>query len=104
MRAKVRSKAATTFLERELHFAKKLVVVRHGFLRLAREWNPDAREVNRDRDRPDGQRALRLREVVRLPIGVVDRLADRACFRLVLKRNTIRKTHDLGRLVGGKIS
>jgi hypothetical protein len=91
-------------LHGELHLAQQLVVVGDRLLGLARERDPHAREVHDDRQRPDRQRALGLLELVRLPVGVVDRFADGARLGLVLERHAVGEAHDLGRLVDREVA
>ena len=98
-RAKMRAELATTLLDGELHLAQELVVVGDRLFGLARERHPHAREVDDDDHRRHRQAALGLLELVRLPVRVVDALADRARLRLVLEGHAVGEAHDLGAVV-----
>src|SRR5450432_3986060 len=84
---------ATAFLQGERDLAQKLGIVGDRFFGLAGERHPDARQVDEDRHRPDGQRSTRLGEAVVLPVQLVDGLADGASLGLVLQRNAVGEAH-----------
>ena len=92
---------AAALLRGELDLLGDLRVVGDRLLRLAGERDPDRRDVDEQRHRPDRERPPGLREEVVAPVGLDDRLGHPAGPLLEEERHAVGEAEELDRLVGG---
>ena len=92
---------AAALLGRELDLLDDVRVVGHRLLGLAGERHPDRSDVDEQRHRSHGQRALGLAQQVVAPVGAHDGLGDAAGAALEQQRDAVGEAEELDRLVGG---
>ena len=92
-----------TACRRQAQLFLNLRVACDRFLRFACERHPHAGHVHHHRDRAAGERRRAIGQAVAAPVGLHDRLRDRAGGLLKLERHAVGVPQDVHRLAFGQV-